>query len=291
MLAPLFFARLVLAADTPGPPPAAQEFQRGRTLYVAARYADAADHFEKALKLAPAASLYAQWLGRAYGLQAEHAGLLAKAGLALRARDSLVRAVTLDPDNIGARSDLAAYYAAAPGFMGGGLTKAQEQVTEIRKRDPYMGRVRAGDLLWDGDHPAEAEREYLAAVQIDPKRPDARGRLGSYYAEHGRYQQAFAQWDSVLAVAPDEPHALYGLGRTAAVSGQRSQEGETALRSFLKNPKPDAEGPSPARAHYYLGALLAKRGDAAAARAEFQEALRLNSGLSEAKQALAKLPP
>ena len=163
-------------------------------------------------------------------------------------------------------------------------------MAEIRKRDPYLGQVRAGDLLWDNDHFDEAEKQYLAAVRTDGKRPEARGRLGSYYAEHGRYPQAFAQWDAALAANPDEPHALYGLGKTAASSGQREPEGEAALRTFLKNPKPEAEGPPPARAHYYLGNLLARRGDVAAARAEYVEALRENPKLNDAGQALAKLP-
>lgn len=275
------------AADAP--PAAAQEFQQGRTCFAQSRYVDAAAHLEKACQLAPGVSLYAQWLGRAYGLEAQHASLLAKPGLAGKARDALAHAVALDPDNLGARSDLAAYYAAAPVFMGGGAGKAQTQVAEIRKRDPYLGQVRTGDLLWDNDRFAEAEKEYLGAVRIDPKRPEARGRLGSYYTEHGHYPQAFEQWDAILAANPREPHALFGLGKTAAFSGQREGEGVAALQVFLKGPKPEAEGPPPARAHCYLGVLLAKRGDVAGARAAFQQALRLNPNLDEAKQGLAKL--
>ena len=127
---------LVSVAEPADSPASAEEYRQGRALFDQSRYADAAACFEKALALAPATSLYAQWLGRACGLEAAHAGLLARVGLARRSREALERAVSLDPANLGARSDLAAFYAAAPGFMGGGLAKARAQVAEIRRRAP-----------------------------------------------------------------------------------------------------------------------------------------------------------
>lgn len=263
---------------------AVQEYQQGRTAFDAAQYAEAARHFAEALAASPT-SIYAQWLGRAYGLEAKDANLFAKPGLASRSREALERAVALDPDNVGARSDLAAFYHAAPGFMGGGLAKAQAQVSEIRRRDPYLGEVRAGDLLWDDDHPAEAERAYVAAVNLDGHRPLARERLGSLYLESGRFAQAFAQWDEILRADPTQSHALYGLGETAAMSGQRTPEGETALRAFLANAAPDPDGPTAAHAHFYLGRLLARRGEQGA-RQEYETALRLDPGMENARKAL-----
>ena len=276
-------------AAEPANSPGAEVYRQGRTIFDQGRYADAATRFEKALALEPANSLYAQWLGRACGLEAEHASLFAKPGLASRSREALERAVSLDPANLGARSDLAAYYAAAPGFMGGGLAKAQAQVAEIRRRDPYMGQVRATDLVWDDGHADQAEAGYLAAVRLDAVRPDAHGRLGEFYLDEHRFPQAFAQWDAMLATDPKLPRALYGLGKTAALSGQRQSEGEAALKTFLQTAEPDADGPPPARAHLYLARLLEKRGDHGAARTEYELALRLNPRLDEARQALAVL--
>ncbi len=268
---------------------AADEYRQGRTLFDQGRFADAATRFEKALAQAPSTSLYAQWLGRACGLQAAHAGIFAKAGLASRSREALERAVSLDPANLGARSDLAAFYAAAPGFMGGGAAKAQAQVAEIRRRDPYLGQLRATDLVWDEGHSAEAEAGYLAAVRLDPKRPEAHGRLGELYLEGRRFTPAFAQWDAMLSTDPGQPRALYGLGKTAALSGQRQTEGETALRTCLQSAKPDADGPPSARAHFYLARLLERRGARADARAEYEAALRLSPQLDDARQALSAL--
>ncbi len=287
-----------LHAQGPGADPAvaagpgAGRYQQGRTLFDAGRYADAAARFEAASAAEPDRSLYAQWLGRALGLAARDASLLSRPGLAVRSRTALERAVALDPDNVGARSDLAAYYAAAPGLLGGGSEKARAQVAEIARRDPYLGEVRAGDLLLDNDHLAEAERRYVAAVRLDPRRPDAHRRLGFLYARDGRYALSFAEWDAILAADPTQPQALFGLGRTADLAGERLPEGEAALQRFLRLAQQAAnsgDGPSPARAHYVLGNLARRRGDVSAARERYETALRLDPKLTDARQALVAL--
>ena len=267
---------------------AAQKFREGRALYDQHKYAEATARFEAARTLAPDNSGYAQWLGRGYGLQARQARLFSRPGLATRSREALELAVKLDPANNGARSDLAAYYAAAPGFMGGGMAKASAQIEAIRKTDPYLGQLRAADLLADNKQTREAESAYQVAAAIDPVRPEARARLGWLFTENARYNEAFAAWDELLRVHPAYPRALYGLGRTAALSRQRTVEGEGALRKFL-GAGPEPEGPLPARAHAYLGMLCAQRGDRTAARREYEAALHLDPTLPEAKSGLATL--
>ena len=284
----MMMAGRALAQTSPPPPAAAEEYAQGRALYARQEYEPAAARFQKAAALAPTNSEYAQWLGRACGLQAQNASLFARPGLAVRSREALERAVALNPGNVGARSDLAAYYAAAPGLLGGGAAKAKAQVEEIRRRDPYLGQVRAGDLLWDDGRLPEAKSVFQEAVRLDPRRPEARGRLGTIYLDEKQYPQAFAEWDALLSGDPARPHGLYGLGKTAALSGQRTGEGENALRAFLRIPGVDPEGPSPARAHFYLGMLLDRRGDRDAARREYETALRLDADLTEARQALSR---
>ena len=273
------------------PNPAAEEaYRRGRGLFVEEQYEAAQKAFEQALSLAPSTSLYAQWLGRAYGLEAQNASLLYRPGYAARSRDALERAVAFDPDNVGARSDLAAYYHAAPSLLGGSLAKARAQVAEIARRDPYLGHVRTGDLLVDDGKYPEAEKEYLAAAALDARRAQAHERLGYFYTEGKLYEKAFAQYDGLLANDPSQPRALFGLGKLAALTGKRPAEGEAVLRRFLDEYHPDPDdGPPPARAHYFLGELLAARGDKPGARREFEAALRLQPKLEDAHKALDAL--
>lgn len=287
----LLLARNAAAAAAPsGSLEAAHEYQSGMRLFEKGQYEAAAARFAKSTAQEPANSVYFQWLGRAYGLAAEKASLFSKPGLATLSREALQKAVTLDPNNIGARSDLAAYYHAAPSFMGGGREKARVQVEEIRKRDPYLGKIREGDLLQDEERLAESERAYAAAIALDSRRPEAHGRLGSLYEESGRYALAFGQWEMMLQADPGEVRALYGVGKTAASSGERPDEGEAALRKFLERYRFDPDGPSLAHGHFYLGVLAAKRKDVATARKEFDEALRLNRDFGEAAKARSSLP-
>ena len=267
-------------------PEAEEAYRRGRGLFAEEQYEAAQKAFEKALALAPSTSLYAQWLGRAYGLEAQNASLLYRPGYATRSRDALERAVAFDPDNVGARSDLAAYYHAAPALLGGGLAKAQAQVAEIARRDPYLGHVRAGDLLVDDGKYLEAEREYLAAAALDTRRAQAHERLGYFYTKGKLYEKAFAQYDLLFTNEPGNPHALFGVGKLAVLTGQRQREGEAALRRFIDKYQPDPDGPPVARAHFFLGRLLAVRGDKAGAKTEYETALRLQPKLEDARKAL-----
>ena len=62
---------------------------------------------EKSVALEPRNSLYQQWLGRTAGRKAENSNPFTAFGLARRVRTAFERAVALDPNNIGARTDLA----------------------------------------------------------------------------------------------------------------------------------------------------------------------------------------
>jgi len=75
---------------------------------------------ERASSLAPQNSLYQLWLGRSYGEKADKAGVFSAMGLAKKVRAAFERAVELDPNSWEARSDLAEFYAEAPGVVGGG---------------------------------------------------------------------------------------------------------------------------------------------------------------------------
>lgn len=62
-----------------------------------------------------------------------------------------------------------------------------------------------------------------------------------------RWDAAFAEVDRALAIAPNSPAALYVLGRVAAASGQRLDEGTAALRRYLERPATVVGSPAGAR--------------------------------------------
>ena len=111
----------------------------GRLAFESKQYEQASTWFEKTVKLDSNNSDYHLWLGRAYGEQAQHAEGDAFF-LARKVKKHLETAVTLNPDNLDARSDLLDYYLQAPPLVGGDAAKARAQAQEITKRNAEEGR-------------------------------------------------------------------------------------------------------------------------------------------------------
>ncbi len=215
---------------------------------------EAVRELERATELAPKNSEYFTELGGAYGTAAKNAGLLASLSWAQKCAAALEKAVQLDPNNLTARNGLVSFYREAPPIAGGGTSKAYAQAEEIRKRDLAMG----------------------SAI------------LGQLYLSEKKYAEAFAVYEAVLAVRPDDYQALYLIGRAAAETGVNLDRGEQALRRCLELPPgPGEQGR--AAVQWRLGRLFEKRGDLAAARAAYEASLQSHPGFQQAADSLAKL--
>jgi len=260
----------------------------GRAL-LGMRDADKAiDWLEKAAKLGPRRSDVFLALGRAYGRAAQEASLLRKPGLAKNARAAWDKAVALDPGNLEARGDLVQYHIMAPGFMGGDVDEARRQADEIGKRDAVQGAIARATIAQGEKDVAGAERIVQEALVKSPTNPQLRRTLGLIYQSEKKWEAAFATYEAMLADNADAWDALYQIGRTAALSGQRLDRGAAALKRYLGHTAGPDEPPM-ANAHYRLGMILEQQGNRAGARSEYQAALKLDPSLKDAKEALDKL--
>ncbi len=247
----------------------------------------AVDHFEKAVSLNPRSSEYYDWLGKAYGTQAENASKLKQAFLAKKTKSAWEKAIALDPDNIGAREDIIQYYLLAPGFLGGSKDKAKQQAVEVKRRNAYRGALVAAQVCAQVKDHACAERELKWVINTYPDSSLGYTSLSAYYVNEKQFDRAFAVIDARLKARPTDPVALYSLGRTVSISGQNLERGAEAMRAYIAAPPPN--GPSVANAHYRLGIIAEKRGDKDVARREYQTAIQINPHYKEAKKALAAL--
>jgi Flp pilus assembly protein TadD len=98
---------------------------------------------------------------------------------------------------------------------------------------------------------ADAEREMLASLRLDPEQPDARNLLGVIYAEEGKTARASLLWRELVHEAPDYQPALKNLGllgnqvqlargETAAVAPSRrppSKPSDTNADHICRHPK------------------------------------------------------
>ena len=267
---------------------AAAAFYLGRIAMEERKNDRAADYFEAATKLDPKSSTYFLWLGRAYGREAQNANVLRQPGLAKKTKAAWERAIALDPDNLDARSDLIQYYVQAPGFLGGSTQKALEQAEEIRKRNALRGYLELGALYEREKKLADAEKAYLGAAKEKSERHVGEYRLGVFYQNTGAFDKAFELFESMIAANPSEVGALFQIGKTGAMSGQRLERATEALEAYLQT-TPGRNDPSLAAAHWRLGMIHEKRQDRERAKAEYLSALRLDPAFKPATESLKKL--
>jgi tetratricopeptide (TPR) repeat protein len=248
----------------------------------------AAEWFERATRMSPKNSVYFDWLGRAYGTQAQHANRFKLPFLARKTKNAWETALALDPDNLDVRDDLIIYYTRVPGILGGNKEKAREMALEIKKRNPYRGSIAAASLCAAENDTLCVERGLQEMMTTYPDSAGVYTGLAVFYANQKQYDKAFAVLDQRLRSNPNELRTLYQVGRTAALSGQNLDRGEQALKLLLASPTPDS-GPSPAGLHYRLGMIYEKKGAKDLAREEYRTVLQLNPRHPEAQKALADL--
>ena len=267
---------------------AAAAFYLGRIAMEERRSDRAADYFEAATRLDPKNATYFLWLGRAYGREAQNANVLRQPGLAKRTKAAWEHALELDPENLDARADLIQYYVQAPGFLGGSTQKALEQAEKIRKRNALRGYLELGTLYEREKKLADAEKAYLGAAKEPSERHVGEYRLGVFYQSTGAYDKAFELFEQMIAAHPSEFGALFQIGKTGAMSGQRLERATSALEAYLQT-TPGRNDPSLAAAHWRLGMVHEKRQDRQRAKAEYETAVRLDPTFKQATESLKKL--
>ena len=279
-----FFARLSIGAED-----TASLYRQAQELMRRQQFAAAVPLLEKCVAAEQGNSKVHQWLGRAVGLEAAQNGITKSLFSIRKVKAELEKAIELDPVNLEARQDLAIMYRALPGLVGGSNAKAAEQVAFIRRNDPAFASQIDGDFLASDKKYDAALTAYSESARLNP-RPMIQVRISLVHQQRKEWEKAFAALERALAMDANHPLALYQIGRTAALSGQQLDRGEKFLRTYIAMPvREELENPSLAAAHFRLGTILEKKGDAAGARTEYETALKINPKEKLAREALTKL--
>lgn len=271
------------------PKSAAAAFYLGRIHLEKKDGEKAADWLQRAVTLDRDNSDLHRWLARAYAVAAGQANPVAKASYVRDARAELEKAVQLNPKNLLAREDLVNFYLRTPEALGGSLEQARQEAQAMRKIDPVAGRMMLANIHFFQKEPAAAEEEYRKAVQETPGDPRPRMALGLHYQYLSRWAEAFDAFEGILQVEPGHWPAIYQIGRTGALSGQRLDRAEECLKRYLGH-TPGTDEPPLAGAHFRLGMVLARKGDTARAREHYRTSLELDPTNAEVREALDRLP-
>lgn len=278
-------AKLLKTIDDDNKEYAEAQYYLGRIAFDKKEYDDASEYFEEATEANDKVADYFNWLGNTYGTIAKDANVMRQGFLAPKMRSAWEKAVQLDPKNIGARQSLIEFYTLAPGFMGGSFDKAKEMAKQIITLNAALGHRAMGNILLREENVAGAEKSYLEMVKADEAYASV---LTNFYVNQKQYDKAFNGLEEQVKKNAEDMASVYQIGKTSAVSGKRLDRGEQCLRQYLTY-KPKENEPSHAGANMRLAQIFEKRGNKAEAKKLFQEALKLDKTLVEAKEGLERV--
>lgn len=251
---------------------------------------DAAIHSaEKAVALDPQNSVYHEWLGRAYGDKADHAGWFSAISLAKKAQKEFQTAVELNARNFSARQALVEFDCSAPGMVGGGEDKAQPHIKELMELDAAEGHYAAGNCRRQKKDFATADEEFTKALEGNPKSAELIYDIGDYAVKRGQPERLMAVADAGERVAPNDPREKFYRAVGLVLQKEKLEEAENLLREYAKRAPKRNGYPSPAAAHAWLGRLYEIQNDMAKAKEEFENALRLDPKNKIAQEELKKI--
>jgi tetratricopeptide (TPR) repeat protein len=241
---------------------------------------------QKAVAIDPSNSRYHLWLGRVYGEKADHSSFWSAAGLAKKVRSEFETAVRLDPSDVEARSDLAEYYLQAPGIMGGGKDKAENEAQQISSLDPSQSDIMKAHIAEKNGDLTTAENEYRAAIQASGNKPGTWLSLAEFYRRNGRFDQMQGAIQHVSAA----PSGQFCLIRAAEILVRAKREIPLAAQLVRRYLSGGTVEDAPAfKAHYLLGTLLENQGNKQAAADEYRTALSLAANFAPARDALHRV--
>lgn len=258
-----------------------------RTYLSELRGAEAAAECQTALKGGLAQDSAAQdWAGRAFGMQAEHAGPISGLKLAGQVRNAFQTAYRLNPRNPAAANDLGEYYINAPFIVGGGVDKASALADNVQANLPEVAHRLRALIAEKRNDVTTAEREFQAATQV-AQSPGTFVDLACFYVRQKQTDKGLAAARRAVAQDRDLDANVVDAASTLGDVHQTAQAVDV-LRGYLARGHQSDQAPA-FRVHTMLGELLARQGDTSTARSEFQQALALAAEYGPAKKGLGSL--
>jgi tetratricopeptide (TPR) repeat protein len=208
----------------------------GRAYFMSGQYKMATDWLEKAVVADPSNAGYYDWLGRAYGRRAETSSFVTALSYASRTRENFEKAVTLDPVNLEALSDLFEYYLEAPRVLGGGMDKAEAIAARIGRLDAAEFEYKLAEIAEKRKQHQVAEQHFRRAVEIEPGQIGRVIDLGEFLASQRRYEECDELFRKAEAMSPTSPKLMFARARLQIQSGRNLNEAKKLLRTYLASP-------------------------------------------------------
>jgi tetratricopeptide (TPR) repeat protein len=208
----------------------------GRSYFMLGEFKQAAEAFERATQINPNSSVYFHWLGKAQGRRAETSSPITAPAYASKARAAFEKAVELDSKNIEAINDLFSYYLEAPGFLGGGLSKAADLAKRIQAIDPIEYHYAMAQIADKRKDYNAAESHFRRAFEMAPRQVGRIVDLARYLSNHGKPQESDALFAQAEKIAPNEPRVMFEKASHLVRNKKNLPEAKELLQKYLRSP-------------------------------------------------------
>lgn len=223
----------------------------GKCEFMRGDFKQAADLFEKAVQLNGFNAEHYHWLGRAYGRRAESGNPLIAPHYASKARQMFERAVEMNPKNAEAVNDLFNYYLEAPGFLGGGLNKAQALLDKIRANDEAEFYFATAQLAQKRQQFHSAEQHLKRAAELAPRQIGRLLDVAKFLARQGRLIESESFLTKAETIDPKNPKLLFDKAETYIIARKNLPTAARLLEQYLQS-NLNPEMPSRAEAEKLL---------------------------------------
>ena len=146
------------------------------------------------------------------------------------------KAVELDPTDKDALGDLLDFYLDAPGFLGGGVHKAELLAQMILKEDPAEGHYAQGIVADKKKEYDTAEQQFRRAVELGPRQVGRVLVLARYLASHDHVKESDALFEQAARMAPNSPKVMFDRAATYIKENRDLDVAKKLLEQYLHLP-------------------------------------------------------
>ncbi len=164
--------------------------------------------------------------------------------------------------------------------------RAMDPADEVARENLRQAHIRRGFHAREAGDLVEAERFFLAAIELDPSDAFVHYNLGCAYADHHeeRAADAFRMWERAVELRPGYADAHFDLAQVY-FHNERYDDAYPHYEALVEA-RPDWPAP-----HYCMAVIRLKRGDTDGALKGLRDAIIVNAGWARTAAADEHLAP